>query len=257
MSYNRIPPPSPTSVKPTDFRSKAPPPLLVDSGASTSTASVSGFALGDAGRLSNAGEYGQDGASDRSDSGVDSNLSRQSLPTTTPPASPGFLLSANLAMPSGVQRFGGIRHHRTPPPTPPYWVGNVTGAGSMSKKTGAVFTQKAPSTPPPSLKWGTSGSSTAILPRSRSHESQLPHRINQDVGKAGLEQFLRSKGSSGILMSQSMHESLPTPNADVAVSPSKTGNYLTISNSRSSSIAPPPSPKTQSRFRMSYDVPHR
>lgn len=146
-----------------------------------------------------------------SDSGLGSHLSQTSLPTASPPASPAsFTCSAITNANAGPNTLphqpppksptllfhwgaGGVRG-LTPPTTPSYIVNQkptttLSATSSQSKKIAAV-NGKAPTTPPPSLRWGTtsfgfnanaqqppSSPGPHVLPRSRSHESNLPNRI--------------------------------------------------------------------------------
>lgn len=153
-----------------------------------------------------------------SDSGLGSHPSQTSLPTASPPASPASFTGGAATGSSTGSNVHSLSQHPppksptllfhwganpgsavrgvTPPGTPSYLVNqkpsstsnSLSAASAQSKKMISVG-GKAPTTPPPSLRWGTStfgfntpaqappGNAGQFMTRSRSHESNLPNRI--------------------------------------------------------------------------------
>lgn len=123
------------------------------------------------------------------DSGVGSNPSLPSLPTATPPPSPGYgnLLGVGTGQPPstphnrwnpGSLTNGNFQRFGPNSPATPSTSGSqndTTGASARGSDKKGSPEHKNPSTPPPKWKFVI----TPQIKRSHSHESQLQFRINQ------------------------------------------------------------------------------
>jgi hypothetical protein len=166
--------------------------ISYDRATSTTTPRSPTMYLADRGRgdRRSVSESGVD--SGASDSGVGSNVSQTSLPTTTPPPSPGMLLAPSVSTRLPISKTLDLRDLRT-----------IRGVGNPPTSANSPKMPKASSsTPPPTLKWGTGkktpsamdavvqedsssrpriGSlSNSAMMRSHSHESNLQHRITRE-----------------------------------------------------------------------------
>uniref|UniRef100_A0A914XQG0 Phorbol-ester/DAG-type domain-containing protein n=1 Tax=Plectus sambesii TaxID=2011161 RepID=A0A914XQG0_9BILA len=189
-----------------------------------------------------------------SDSGVGSNVSQTSLPTTTPPPSPGMLLAPSVSTRLPTSKTLDLR--------------TIRGGGNQPPSINSPKMPKASSsTPPPTLKWGTnkkplsavdavinadsagrprigSLSSNTNMMRSHSHESNLQHRIVRDDIAA--HQTTSPKKTQIHPNYLPMNNSLRSVSDNLTVSPTQTAspdnhpNYKSPHNTLLSPTSPGP-----------------